>query len=441
MARRRRRPPATPVEAVIESLAQDGRGVTHIDGKAVFVDGALAGERVRFIYTHQARRHDEGRVETVLEASPDRVAPHCPHFGVCGACSLQHLDPVAQIAAKQQSMLDALKHIGGVQPEHILAPLTAEPWGYRRKARLGVRYVRKKGRVLVGFREKRANRLAELERCAVLHTSVGERLPDLAALIEGMEAREQIAQIEVAVGDNATQLVFRNLVELEAADRQRLVDYAKATGFFISLQPGGPETVTPLYPQAQPLYYEHPVFDVRVDFQALDFTQVNAGINRKMVPYALELLDVQPEDVVLDLFAGLGNFTLPLARRTKQVVGVEGDEVMVQRAKANALANGIENTAYYAADLMGDMTGAPWLKQAYDKILLDPPRLGAQEVIAHIGRLGARRIVYVSCHPGTLARDAGLLVKEHGYRLVSAGVMDMFPHTAHVESIALFVKD
>jgi 23S rRNA (uracil1939-C5)-methyltransferase len=441
MARRRNKLPVEPVEAAIESLAQDGRGVTHIDGKAVFVDGALAGERVRFVYTRKARRHDEGRVETVLESSPDRVTPHCPHFGICGACSLQHLDTMAQIEAKQQSMLDALQHIGGVQPEHVLAPLTADPWGYRRKARLGVRYVRKKGKVLVGFREKRANYLAELESCAVLHPSVGERLLDLAALIEGMAAREQIAQIEVAVGDNATQLVFRNLVELDEADRDRLIEFARATGFFVSLQPGGPETVTPLYPDAQPLYYEHPEFDVRVDFQALDFTQVNAGINRKMVPYALELLDVQPDDVVLDLFAGLGNFTLPLARRAARVVGVEGDEVMVQRAKANALANGIDNTEYHAADLMGEMTGAPWLKQGYDKILLDPPRLGAQEVLAHIGKLGARRIVYVSCHPGTLARDAGLLVKEHGYRLVSAGVMDMFPHTAHVESIALFVKD
>lgn len=441
MARRRKKLPSMPVEAVIESLAQDGRGVTHLDGKAVFVDGALPGETVRFLYTRKSRKHDEGRVDEVMEASPDRVSPHCPHFGICGACSLQHLDPVRQIEAKQRSMLDALKHIGGVEPEQVLAPLTADPWGYRRKARLGVRYVRKKGRVLVGFREKRANYLAEMETCAVLHPSVGERLMDLSALIGGMQARDQIAQIEVAVGDNATQLVFRNLVELTPEDLDRLTQFARETGFFIALQPGGPESVYPLWPKDQPLYYEHPDFDVRVDFQALDFTQVNAGINRKMVPWALELLEVGPEDIVLDLFAGLGNFTLPLARRAARVVGVEGDAVMVERAKANAVANGITNTEYYAADLMGDMGGAPWLRRQYDKILLDPPRLGAQEVITHVGKLGARRIVYVSCHPATLARDAGLLVKDHGYRLVSAGVMDMFPHTAHVESIALFVKD
>ena len=441
MARRRRKLPAAPVEAGIESLAQDGRGVTHIDGKAVFVDGALPGETVRFVYTRQSRRHDEGRVDAVIDASPDRVTPHCPYFGVCGACSLQHLDAARQIDAKQRSMLDALERIGGVRPESILVPLTAEPWGYRRKARLGVRYVRKMGRVLVGFREKRANYLTEMDSCAVLHPSVGERLSDLADLVGSMQARDQIAQIEVAVGDNATQLVFRNLVELAQDDLDRLIAFARETGLFVALQPGGPETVSPLWPSEQSLYYEHPAYDVRVDFQALDFIQVNAGINRKMVPFALELLDLHSDDVVLDLFAGLGNFTLPLARRAARVVGVEGDEVMVGRARDNALANGIENTEYHAADLMGDMSGAPFLGQHYDKILLDPPRLGAQEVIAHIGKLGAKRIVYVSCHPGTLARDAGLLVNDHGYRLVSAGVMDMFPHTAHVESIALFVRD
>ena len=440
MARRKKRLPQAAVEARIESFSPDSRGVAHIEGKAVFIDGALPGERVLFKYSAVHRRYDEGIVEQVLEPSADRVEPHCPHAHICGGCSLQHLEASAQIAIKQASMLDGLRRLGGVEPEEVLPPLTADPWNYRRKARLGVRDVIKKGRVLVGFREKRTNWLADLQSCAILDASVGERITDLADLIAGLEAREQIAQIEVAVGDNATQLIFRNLVELSDVDRAALTRFAKETGIYVGLQPKGPDSVEPLWPEAQGLYYEHPDYGVRVAFQALDFTQVNAGINRKMVPLALSLLELDEEDVVLDLFAGLGNFTLPMARTARRVVGIEGDEVMVQRAKQNALANGITNTEYHAADLMGEVKGAPWLKERYSKILLDPPRSGAQEIIAHIGKLGAKRIVYVSCHPGTLARDAGILVKEHGYRLVKAGVMDMFPHTAHVESIALFVR-
>ena len=443
MARRSRkkRLPAGEFEAVIESLSHEGRGVTHIDGKAVFIDGALPGERVMFRYVKRQRSFDNGIATSILERAPDRVAPRCAHADVCGGCSLQHLAPEKQIAFKQQAMLEALAHIGGVEPEEVLPPLTDAHWGYRRKARLGVRYVKKKGRVLVGFREKQSAFLADIEACPVLVPEVGERITELCELIDAMDAREKIPQIEVPAGDNATALVFRHLEPLSAGDIEKLRAFEAGSGLKLYLQPGGPDTVTPLTPASDtPLYYEHPDYQVRVDIGPLDFFQVNAGINRRMVPLALSLLALEPEHRVLDLFCGLGNFTLPIARHVSEVVGVEGDATMVARARKTAIANGIENTSYYVANLMGEMKNEPWLSWHYDRILLDPPRAGAREVIEKIGPLGADRIVYVSCHPGTLARDAGELVKTHGYRLVSAGVMDMFPHTAHVESIALFVR-
>lgn len=430
------------MEATIESLTLEGQGVAHVDGKTVFIDGALPGERVTFRYTSHKAKHDEGKVETVLQASPERVTPKCQHFGVCGACSWQHIAVEAQIHHKQQAMLDQLQRIGKVQPRTVFAPLTAEAWGYRRKARLGVRWVRKKGKALVGFREKEGSFLAELDRCEILHPSVGEHLTDLQALVGSLDARETIPQIEVAVGDNATALVVRHMQDLSNADTEKLLVFAREFGYQLYLQPKGPETVHCLYPENPKLYYTHPPFNTRVDFTPLDFFQVNQAINRQMVARAVELLDPQPEDTVLDLFCGLGNFTLPLARYAKQVIGVEGDSAMVQRARAAAQANGIHNTDYYACNLMGEDLGhEPWLtKQRYDKILLDPPRAGAKEIIPHIGKLKAARIVYVSCDPATLARDAGMLVHEHGYTLVGAGVMDMFPHTAHVESIAVFER-
>ncbi len=437
---RKKRLPTEPVETTIESLSQDGRGVTHIEGKAVFIDGALPGERVRFIYTRRCRRHDEGRVEEVLEASADRVAPRCAHFAICGGCSLQHMAPKAQIIAKQQAMIDGLKHIGKVEPEHVLAPLTGPVWGYRRKARLGVRKVIKKGRVLVGFREKRNSYVADIERCEVLDASVGLKLDALSQLIEGLDAKATLPQIEVAVADNATALVLRHLEPLSEHDCEQVVAFAKQQDYQIYLQSGGPDTVVPLYPEKPELYYEHQDYDVRIDVGPLDFYQVNADINHQMLQRALEYLELVPTDKVLDLFSGLGNFTLPIARQVAEVVGIEGDQIMVNRARATAERNGISNTRYYAADLMDELKDEPWLKERFDKILLDPPRSGAKEVIEHIGKLDAKCIVYVSCHPGTLARDAGELVHTHGYKLVSAGVMDMFPHTGHVESMAIFVR-
>lgn len=439
MARRKRLPQA-PVETIIESLSQDGRGVTHIDGKAVFIHGALPNERVTFKYTAKKRKYDEGTIDEVLEASPDRVEPGCAHFDICGGCSLQHLSAEAQIHYKQTAMLDSLKHIGNVEPETVFEPLTGEVWGYRRKARLGARYVRKKARALVGFRERRNVFLADIKACEVVHPSVGQHLTDLQALITQMDSREAIPQIEVAVGDEKTSLVFRHLEPLSEHDLELLRNYAKEFSVQLYTQSKGPDTIKLLYPETAELFYAHPEFDTKVHFSPNDFFQVNTSINRKMVPWAIELLELSGEETVLDLFCGLGNFTLPIARKAKQVTGVEGDAVMVKRAKQAAIANGIENTNYYACNLMEDMAQQPWLKKQYDCILLDPPRLGAKEVIEHFGKLGAKKIVYVSCHPATLARDAGELVHTHGYKLKAAGVMDMFPHTAHVESIAVFEK-
>jgi 23S rRNA (uracil1939-C5)-methyltransferase len=440
MARRRKRLPKEPVEATIESLSHDGRGVTHVDGKAVFIDGALPSEKVIFQYTSKRRKHDEGVTLEVLTESEDRVEPMCAHFGICGGCSLQHLSAQAQIKYKQQAMLDNLKHIGKVEPDEVFDPITAEPWGYRRKARLGVKFVFKKGKVLVGFREKRNSFLADINQCEVLHSSVGHHLTDLQELISQLDAKQTIPQIEVSIGDQNISLIFRHLEDLSDTDTDKLTQFAKDSEFQIYLQSGGPDTVRLLYPEQTELFYQYPAFDTRVDFGPLDFIQVNTEINRQMVVRAVELLELNENDHVLDLFCGLGNFTLPIAKNVAYVSGIEGDQKMVERAKTIARLNGVGNTSYYFCNLMEDMQREKWLKQSYDKILLDPPRLGAKEVIAHFAKLSPKRIVYVSCHPGTLARDAGELVNTHGYRLLGAGVMDMFPHTAHVESIAVFEK-
>ena len=455
MARRRRtrkqKLPQDPVEVTIESLSPEGRGVAHIDDKAIFISGALPGEKVTFIYTLQRRSHAEGKVEEVLEASPDRVEPKCKHYAICGGCSLQHLSTDAQIKYKQQSMLDSLKHLGNVEPKEVFEAMTGDAWGYRRKARLGVKYVFKKGKVLVGFRERHGGFLAEMDSCEVLHEAVGKKLHLFQAMIYEMDSRDSTPQIEVAVGDDNgamnIALIVRHLKDLSEKDLALWVDFGKTHNLQIYLQPKGPTTVHRIYPkpseQGSALYYECPDFDTKVHFGAQDFFQVNTSINRQMVPRAVALLQLTGKERVLDLFCGLGNFTLPIARNAEHVTGIEGDLVMVNRAKQTATANGIENTDYYACNLMDSASALkiqPWLKKQYDCILLDPPRSGAKEIIEHFKKLNAKRIVYVSCHPATLARDAGELVHTHGYKLLGAGVMDMFPQTAHVESIAVFEK-
>ena len=443
MSRRRRkqRLPQEPVAATIESLTPEGRGLAHVNGKVCFIDFALPGERVMFQYSKTSSKYDEGRSLQVIEASPDRIEPVCPHFGVCGGYSLQHMKQDVQIRAKQQALQGHFEHLAQTRPETWLQAITGPVIGYRYKARLGVRYVAKKGKVLVGFREKANAFLADLSSCKVLHPSVGERLQSLGELIMGMDARQSIPQIEVAVSDHGTSLVFRHLQPLSESDRQQLIGYAQSQQLDIRLQAAGPDSIEPLWPeQAEPLYYVLKNQKIKIEFQPSDFTQVNPQINQKMLDKALSLLALNDTDRVLDLFCGLGNFTLPMAQQAASVTGVEGVESMVVKARDNAALNGIENCSFYAADLSSELTNMPWLNQSYDKILLDPPRSGAMEMLKYLGKLGARRIVYVSCHPATLARDTRVLVHDLGYTLTSAGVMDMFPHTAHVESIAVFEK-
>ena len=436
--RRRKRLPDPVSDITVESLSHDGRGVAHLDGKAVFIDGALPGEIVSFEYRASRRRFDEGRVTAIAQASPDRVEPRCVHFGLCGGCSLQHMEPVAQIRAKQQTLLDNLKHIGKVAPQEVLPPLTGPVWGYRTRGRLGAKDVIKKGRVLVGFREKHNPYVADLTVCEVLHPSVGKHLGELSQLMEQLQARARIPQIEVAVAGATTALVFRHLDPLSEGDRDKLKQYATDRGLHIYLQPAGPDSVQLLWPEQSVLSYQLPAESIEIQFRPTDFTQINTVINEQMVARVLGLLALDRNDTVLDLFCGLGNFTLPMARHAGRVIGVEGDAGLVSRARDNAVLNGLENAMFHSANLADVQAGASWTGVACNKVLLDPPRSGAAEVLDELERMRPQRIVYVSCHPGSLARDAATLVHEKGYRLLSSGVMDMFPHTAHVESIALF---
>jgi 23S rRNA (uracil1939-C5)-methyltransferase len=433
--------PAAPVRVRIDAFTHDGRGIARVEGKPVFIEGALPGEDVSFVYTDIRRDYAEGKIEVLHEAAPGRVEPRCPSFGVCGGCSFQHVADEAQIEAKQKMLVEQFQRIAKLDDVALFPPLTGPSWGYRHKARLGVKHVPKKGRVLVGFRERSSPFITDLEFCPVLHPKVGERLLDLSALIGGLTIKDRLPQIEVAVGDDHAALVFRMLADPNADDLQTLRAFGARFGFDIYLQRRGPDSVMPLYPEHPPmLAYALPEQGIEFRFKATDFTQVNIEINRKMVSRVLEILSPEPSDTVLDLFCGIGNFTLPLATRAGHVVGVEGGAEAVERARENAAANGLGNVEFHVADLTQPLEGQPWAYRHYDKILLDPSRAGAEEVLAGVPRWGATRIVYVSCNPSTLARDAGILVNRHGYKLVRAGVMDMFPQTAHVESIALFEK-
>jgi 23S rRNA (uracil1939-C5)-methyltransferase len=431
----------TELEATITNLSHDGRGVARIDNKATFVSGALLGERVVLKYLKRHRNYDDAEVVRLIEASPDRVEPRCQHFGQCSGCSLQHMDPVAQIAAKQRVLAENFERLGKVTPASWLPPLSGQPWAYRRKGRFSVRYVAKKGRVLVGFRdESNTSLVADIQRCEVIHPALGPKVGLLAQLIDGMDAARDIPQVEFAAGDDTVALVFRHVAQLSDRDRSALVAFGQEHGFAVYLQPGNGSSVHPIWPEAPRLAFALPADDVELEFLPLDFVQVNAGMNQLMLARTMELLDLQPTDRVLDLFCGLGNFTLPMARHAAEVVGVEGEHGLVERAAANATRNGLGNVSFRVANLFDDQRSAPWASQSWDKILLDPPRAGADKVLEYLPRKGTHRIVYVSCHPGSLARDAGILVQKHGFKLVSAGVMDMFPHTAHVESIALFER-
>ncbi len=445
MARRRRRQklPQDPVQVTIESVSHDGKGVCHIDDMTVFIDGALEGEELTFIYTNKRKNVAEGKVHEVIKASPFRVEPQCPHFAVCGGCSLQHLDETQQIVLKQGVLLENLKRIGKALPQTVLEPLTGPHWGYRRKARLGVRFVVKKDKMLVGFREKHSNFLAELESCKVLYPPVGLHLTELSDVLRSLSIYQKIPQIEVAYGDEQGAFIVRHLEPFSDEDRQKLLAYARKMDLHLYLQPKGPDSITRLWPADdafRPLSYALPEYNIVHEFKPTDFTQVNSHINQKMINLALDLLDPQPGDQVLDLFCGLGNFTLPLARKAAHVTGVEGSSDLVIRAKKNAHSNDITNVDFYAADLFADFSAMTWAQKKYDRILLDPARSGAKEIVEYLAKFAAHTVVYVSCNPSTLARDTEIMVHKNAYKLIKAGVMDMFPHTAHVESIALFRK-
>jgi len=437
--RQRRREPET---ARIESAAHDGRGIAATDGKKVFVAGALPGEKVRFQRRKSRRNFDEAELLEILEASPERISARCDAYGRCGGCSLQHVSDTQQRTIKSQTLRDNLERIGQVVPATWLEPMTGPIWNYRRRARLAVKDVHAKGRVLVGFRERHAPYITDMHRCEVLVEPVDSMIDPLAELIGALSISARLPQVEVAVADNAISLVFRVLDPPTTDDKARLRTFAETHGVRVYLQSGGLESIALLYPDGdvEPLYYDLSDFDVRIAFDAVGFVQVNSEINQRMVSKAIELLDPGRDDRVLDLYCGIGNFSLPLARRAGTVLGIEGEAMLVQAATDNAALNSIDNASFRKADLSKITGSEAWLRERWDLVLLDPARSGAKEIIDHIENIAPRRIVYVSCHPGTLARDAGTLVNEKGYRCETAGIIDMFPHTAHVESIAVFNK-
>lgn len=427
------------MELMIEGLSHDGRGVARVGQKTVFVSGALPGERVSARLVKRHRQYDDAAVVSVLEASSERVAPRCAHVDICSGCSLQHLSPAAQIQLKQANLLDNLSRIGKVEPGRLLEPLQRQVWGYRRKGRLSVRYVSGKGKALVGFREDNGRYVAEIVHCEVLDPRVGYRLQDLSELVTALDARAQIAQIEVAAAAEVV-LVFRHLAPLSQQDQERLRDFGLKHQFLIVLQPAGLDSLRALDGGEVPELEYQVDGDLVVRYRPLDFVQVNDSINQAMVAQALDLLEVGSQDQVLDLYCGLGNFTLPLARRAGAVTGVEGDAGLIARARANAIRNGLSQVEYHVADLSLDQSANAWSKAGYTRILLDPPRAGAERVLDYLPGPTVERMVYVSCHPATLARDAGILHQRGGFDLAAVGVMDMFPHTGHVESMALFLR-
>ena len=489
-------------EGVVAAITHEGEGVVR-GGKTAFVAGALPGERIRYRRFKRHRQHDDARLIEVLEPAANRAVPRCAHFGICGGCALQHLEPESQIAAKELELRDNLQRVAEVLPDEWFAPLRGPVWNYRRRARLGAKYVTKKGRVVVGFRERLSPYVAALDRCEVLAAPADALITPLSEMLTGLSIRERLPQIEVAVADNAVALVMRVLAPPTPEDLAKLRAFEQANPpVRIYLQPGGLDSVARLSPQAgeddggdgarfaaalvegtggvdgvdgvvsdsradnrasppnlgvqrgttlssaeSPLIYGLPQFDVTLEFTPTDFIQINAEINQSLVARAIELLDPDADSKVLDLFCGLGNFTLPLARKAARVVGVEGDRHLVQRAADNARRNGIETAEFHVADLSkppGDTpaTAPVWAHPthgpAYTHILLDPPRAGAREMLSTVARLAPKRVLYISCHPGSLARDTGMLVHQYGFRLRAAGVLDMFPHTTHVESLALF---
>jgi 23S rRNA (uracil1939-C5)-methyltransferase len=438
-------PPHPGTELDVLSLDQEGRGIARVDGKAVFIEGALPGERVTVTTLKRKPTFDIARAETILRASPARTLPRCPHFSICGGCSMQHFDAAAQVAAKQRSLEDALWHLARVHALQILPAIHGPAWGYRHRARLSVRYVAKKGGVLVGFHEKRSSYVADMDSCAVLPPAISALLPRLRELVGSLSIRDRVPQIELAVGDGDTPtqvLVFRVLQPPADDDETLLRRFADRHAVQIYLQPAGPESAIPFHPVEPRLAYTLPEFGLRFPYAPTEFTQVNPAINRVLVRRALALLAPEPGEQIADFFCGLGNFSLPIARRGASVVGIEGSASLVRRADENARHNGLSSrTRFTVANLFDATPASIEALGPLDRVLIDPPREGAIALVKALPGDGApRRIVYVSCNPATLARDAAVLVHDHGYMLASAGIVNMFPHTAHVESIAVFER-
>lgn len=428
---------------MIESLDHEARGITRQEGKTIFVDAALPGETVEYASFRRKPNYELAHLVSVLTPSPARVEARCPHFGICGGCAMQHMEPSAQVAAKQRVLEDGLWHIGRVRPERILPPIFGEPWGYRHRARLAVRKVERKGGVLIGFHEKRSSYIADMTTCAILPPHVSDMLMPLRELVGALSIVERMPQLELAVGEHCTALVLRILQPLTAADEKMLRAFADRHQVVFYLQPKGPDTAYRFYPEDAPrLSYALPEFALELDFRPTDFTQVNHAVNRILVRRALSLLDPQPGERIADMFCGLGNFTLPIARSGASVVGIEGSPALVKRGRESAVANGLSERVEFGVANLFESTEASLEKLGhFDKMLIDPPREGAVELVKALGANAPGRIVYVSCNPSTLARDAAILVSVKGYRFAAAGVVNMFPHTAHVESIAVFERD
>ena len=428
---------------IIESLDQEGRGIAHADGKVIFIEGALTGEHVTYSSYRKKPSYEQAQVGQILKQSFMRVQPKCANFGVCGGCSMQHLEARAQVAVKQRVLEDNLERIGKVKPETMLPPIYGQAWGYRQRARLSVRHVLKKGKTLVGFREKNGKYVADMQHCEILPPKIASLLPLLGELNEGFTTRDILPQIEVAAGEHVDVLVLRILQALSPSDEAAIKQFADTHKVQFWLQTKGPETIVPFYPlDAPPLSYSLPEFGITMPFAPSEFTQVNSEMNRLMVSRAMRLLAPQPGERIADFFCGLGNFTLPIARSGARVVGIEGSAALVKRAAQNAAHNGLSGNTEFQAMNLFEMDEASLANLGrFDKWLIDPPRDGAVELVKAITpEIAPQRIVYVSCSPATLARDAQVLVQDHGYTLKAAGVMNMFPHTSHVESIAVFVK-
>ncbi|MFK7794751.1 MAG: 23S rRNA (uracil(1939)-C(5))-methyltransferase RlmD [Gammaproteobacteria bacterium] len=430
-------------EANIVDVTLEGKGVADQEGKVVFVPFTITGERVTFERARRKKKFDEAKLIEVLEPSPDRVTAKCEYFTNCGGCSIQHISEQAQIEFKQKSVLDTLSRIGKVTPENVLPPVTDKAWGYRRRARLAAKYVEKKGRTLVGFREYSAPYVADMWSCEVLHPSIASLIKPLSDMISQFSIKDKVPQIECSVAENATALVVRVLAEPSEEDIDKLTAFAEQHSVRIYLQPKGPSTVAPLNNEIfePPLMYSLPPFGIKVEFLPIDFIQVHHEINQKMVQQAIDWLQLDDSQNILDLFCGLGNFSLPVAKHVESVFGIEGDKELVDRARHNAHINQLDNAEFKKEDLFKVDAKCEWLAKKWDAVIVDPPRAGAREVIELISKIDPAKILYISCHPATLARDADVLVNTFGYRMEKMNVLNMFPHTGHVETMALFVKD